>query len=55
MVGSKMVDKRNPEKLYERIKEIQKSNPNMKLSQAADVADEEYKRYTTNANGHGKI
>ena len=45
-----MVDKRNPEKLYERIKKIQASNPGMSICRAADIADEEHKNYVTNTN-----
>ena len=55
-----MVDKRNPEKLYERIKKIQKSNPGMSICRAADIADEEHKQYQRsgsipNPNGNGVV
>lgn len=49
------VDRRNPERLYERIKKIQESNPGMSICRAADIADEEHKQFMTHTNGNGRV
>jgi hypothetical protein len=45
------IDKRDPEKLGERIKQIQKNNPGMPITKAADHADQ---MFSAHSNGKGK-